>query len=67
VVAAGAAYGALGLVMRVALGTSLPVFLAYEVVAGVLYLALLWRHREALQLTVLIDEIKKKNRKRAPA
>jgi O-antigen/teichoic acid export membrane protein len=67
VLSAGAAYGALGLVLRVALGTSLAVFLAYQVVAGLLYLALLWRHRESLQLTVLIDEIKRKNRKRVPA
>jgi O-antigen/teichoic acid export membrane protein len=67
VVAAGAAYGALGLVMRVALGTSLPVFIAYQVVAGLLYLALLWRHRESLQLTVLIGELRRKNRKRVPA
>ena len=65
--AAGAAYGALGLVMRVALGTSFVVFAAYEVVAGLLYLALLWRHRESLQLTVLVGELKRKNRKRVPA
>jgi O-antigen/teichoic acid export membrane protein len=67
VLAAGAAYGALGLVLRVALGTSFGVFVLYQAVAGLLYLALLWRHRESLQLTVLIDEIKRKNRKRVPA
>ncbi|HET7720110.1 MAG TPA: polysaccharide biosynthesis C-terminal domain-containing protein, partial [Acidimicrobiales bacterium] len=65
--AAGAAYGALGLVVRAALGTSLPVFVGFQVAAGLLYLALLWRHREALQLTVLVGELKRKNRKRASA
>jgi O-antigen/teichoic acid export membrane protein len=67
VLAAGAAYGALGLVMRVALGTSVPVFLLYELVAGLLYVAMLWRHREALQLTVLMSELKRKNRRKTPA
>jgi O-antigen/teichoic acid export membrane protein len=61
--AAVASYGALGLVFRAALGTSLPVFLAFEAVAGLLYLAILWRHREVLQLDVLIGELKRKNRR----
>ena len=65
VLAAGAAYGALGLVLRVALGTSLPVFALYQVVAGLLYLAMLWRHRESLQLTVLREELRRRNRRRA--
>jgi O-antigen/teichoic acid export membrane protein len=65
VVAAGGAYGALGLVLRFGLGTSFPVFVLYQVLAGLLYLALLWRHREALQLTVLVHELKRKNRRRA--
>jgi O-antigen/teichoic acid export membrane protein len=63
VVAAGAAYGALGLVLRAALGTSLGVFALYEIMAGLLYGAMLWRHREALQLTVLVEELKRKNRR----
>jgi len=63
VLAAGAAYGALGLVLRVALGTSLGVFVLYQVVAAPLYAAMLWRHREALQLDVLLGEIKRKNRR----
>jgi O-antigen/teichoic acid export membrane protein len=63
VLAAGAAYGALGLVLRVALGTSLPVFLLYQVVAGLLYVAMLWRHRQALQLDILAGELKRKNRR----
>ena len=49
--------------MRVALGTSLPVFLAYQLVAGLLYLAMLWRHRQVLQLDVLLGELKRKNRR----
>ncbi|HEY4409455.1 MAG TPA: polysaccharide biosynthesis C-terminal domain-containing protein [Acidimicrobiia bacterium] len=63
VLAAGAAYGALGLVLRVGLGTSFTVFALYQVLAGLLYLALLLRHREALQLTVLVAELKRKNRR----
>ena len=63
VLAAGAAYGALGLVLRVGLGTSFTVFALYQVLAGLLYVALLWRHREALQLTVLMTELKRKNRR----
>ncbi|TMK39976.1 MAG: hypothetical protein E6G66_17595 [Actinobacteria bacterium] len=63
VLAAGAAYGALGLVLRVGLGTSLGVFALYEVVAGLLYGAMLWRYRESLQLTVLFEELKRKNRR----
>ena len=61
--AAGAAYGALGLVLRVALGTSFGVFVLYQVVAGLLYLGILWRHRQALQLDVLVGELKRKNRR----
>jgi O-antigen/teichoic acid export membrane protein len=60
-----AAYGALGLVLRVALGTSFGVFALYQVTAGLLYLALLMRHREALQLTVLVSELKRKNRRKS--
>ncbi len=56
--AAGAAYGALGLVMRVALGTSFVVFLAYQVVAGLLYVGMLWRHRQSLQLDVMLGELR---------
>jgi O-antigen/teichoic acid export membrane protein len=62
--AAGAAYGVLGLVLRVALGTSFAVFALYLVLAGLLYLAILWRAREALQLDVLVNEIKRKNRRK---
>jgi O-antigen/teichoic acid export membrane protein len=62
--AAGAAYGALGLVLRFGLGTSVPVFLLYQVVGGLLYAGMLWRSRETLQLTVLFEELKRKNRRR---
>ncbi|HEV7865593.1 MAG TPA: polysaccharide biosynthesis C-terminal domain-containing protein [Acidimicrobiia bacterium] len=67
VLAAGASYGALGLVLRMALGTSLTVFALYQVVALLLYLPMLWRHREALQLTVLMEELKRKNRRKTAA
>jgi O-antigen/teichoic acid export membrane protein len=63
VLAAGAAYGALGLVLRVALGTSFTAFALYMVLAGLLYVGMLWRHREALQLDVLLGELKRKNRR----
>lgn len=61
--AAVSSYGALGLVFRAALGSSVPVFAAYLVVAGLLYLAILWRHRTVLQLDVLVGELKRKNRR----
>jgi O-antigen/teichoic acid export membrane protein len=67
VLAAGAAYGALGLVLRVGLGTSFAVFALYQVVAGLLYLGMLWRYRESLQLTVLVEELKRKNRRKKSA
>jgi hypothetical protein len=35
------------------------------VLAGLLDLAMLWRHRESLQLTVLFEELKRKNRRKA--
>ena len=39
-----------------------------QLLAGLLYLAMLWRHRDALQLTVLVEELKRKNRRtRRPA
>jgi O-antigen/teichoic acid export membrane protein len=63
--AAGVAYGGLGLVVRVVLGASFPVFAAFEVVALALYVAVLWRYRNDLQLTVLVDELKRGNRRRA--
>ena len=65
VLAAGAAYGALGLVLRFGLGTSMPIFALYQVLAGLLYVGMLWRHREVLQLDVLLGELKRKNRRRA--
>ena len=63
VFAAGATFGAIGLVMRLALGASLPVFVAYEALAGVAYLALLWRFRESLALPVLWQELRRRSRR----
>jgi hypothetical protein len=51
-------------VLRFGLGTSVPVFLLYQVVGGLLYAGMLWRSRETLQLTVLFEELKRKNRRR---
>jgi O-antigen/teichoic acid export membrane protein len=65
--AAGICYGALGLAVRLTLGTSFPVFIAYLVVAGIGYLAFLWRFRQDLELPVLWEELRKGRRPRRPA
>jgi O-antigen/teichoic acid export membrane protein len=62
-VASGLCYGALGVVLRVAFGTSIPVFLLYQLVAGVAYLALVWRFRHALELHVFWDELRRRRSK----
>jgi len=64
--AAAATYGALGVGLRLLFGTSLPVFVAYQAAAGLLYLALLARHRHALGLPVLWSELRRRNRRQAP-
>ena len=64
--AAGATYGGIGLAFRLVLGTSVPSFLGYQVVAGLVYVALLWRFRHDLQLPVLWEELRRRNRRPAP-
>jgi O-antigen/teichoic acid export membrane protein len=66
VLAAGIAYGGLGLALRLGFGTSLPVFFGYQAVAGGLYAVLLWRSRQPLQFTVLFNELRQPSRKRLP-
>lgn len=61
--AAAVCYGGLGLALRLLLGTSLPVLVAYQVLAGCLYLGLLHRHRHDLELPVLWAELR---RRRSP-
>jgi hypothetical protein len=52
-VAAVGCYGLVGLAMRALLGPSLISFLLFAVVASAVYLAVLWRYREQLDLSVL--------------
>ena len=54
-----ATYGLLGVLFRLALGTSIPVFLAYGVVASIAYLGLLRRYRFELELPVLWSELRR--------
>ncbi len=53
-------YGGLGLVMRLVLGTSIPVFVAYQALAGILYLLALARYRNELELPVLWSELRRR-------
>ncbi len=59
-------YGGIGLAFRLLLGTSIPVFVGYHVVAGLAYLVLLVRFRNDLQLPVLWTELRRRNGKRKP-
>jgi O-antigen/teichoic acid export membrane protein len=52
-VAALVSFGAVGLVVRAVMGTTWPALFVYAAVGGLLYLAFLWRFREALELTSL--------------
>lgn len=56
--AAGACYGLLGLAARYAFGTSLEVFLVFAAIATPCYLALLWRFRHTLRLSVLGEALR---------
>lgn len=58
--AALACYGGIGVAFRFGLGTSLPSFIGYQAVAGLAYLALLWRFRDALELPVLLSELRRR-------
>ena len=52
-------YGLLGVVFRLAFGNSIPVFLAYGVIASIAYLGLLRRYRFELELPVLWSELRR--------
>ena len=58
IVAAFVCYGGIGLVVRLALGTSVLAFLLYAVLATAVYGLAAWRYRDHLQLTVLRDAMK---------
>jgi O-antigen/teichoic acid export membrane protein len=57
-------YGGLGLIARWLFGPSLPTFIVFGVVASTLYLAILWRFRHDLQLTVLRTVVGSRARRR---
>jgi O-antigen/teichoic acid export membrane protein len=57
-------YGALGLLIRLALGTTVPAFILFVVVATASYVALMWRFREALHIGVLFESLRTRRRGR---
>jgi O-antigen/teichoic acid export membrane protein len=63
--AAVGCYGAVGLAMRSVLGPSLISFLLFAVVASAIYLAVLWRFRDLLDLSVLAVVLRHRSAKRA--
>jgi hypothetical protein len=58
-------FGALGLLVRVTIGTTLFGFLLFAVVAGGLYLGFLWWHRDRLHLTILRQALSTRKRRMA--
>ncbi|CAN5334481.1 flippase [soil metagenome] len=61
-VASAACFGALGLGTRLAFGTAPVGFLAFGAIATGTYLAVLWRNRDALELSVLRDALRSSGR-----
>jgi O-antigen/teichoic acid export membrane protein len=59
-----ACYGALGLVVRLTLGTTLPAFILFAVLATALYVFLIWRFRDALHIGVLFESLSTRKRGR---
>jgi O-antigen/teichoic acid export membrane protein len=57
-------YGALGLLVRLTLGTTLPAFILFALVSTASYLALIWRFREALHVGVLFESLSTRRRGR---
>jgi O-antigen/teichoic acid export membrane protein len=57
-------YGAVGLVVRLAFGTALPVFILFAALSTALYLALIWHFREALHVGVLLESLSSRKRTR---
>jgi O-antigen/teichoic acid export membrane protein len=57
-------YGALGLLVRLALGTTVTAFILFVVVATASYLALIWRFRDALHVGVLFESLSTRRRGR---
>ena len=60
-------YGAIGLTLRLWLGANLPAFLLFALLATSLYALLLWRFRDALQVSILVESVRNRRRKVADA
>jgi O-antigen/teichoic acid export membrane protein len=58
-------FGALGLLVRLTIGTTLFGFLLFAVVGGGLYLGFLWLHRDRLHLTILRQALTSRKRRMA--
>jgi O-antigen/teichoic acid export membrane protein len=59
-----ACYGGLGLVMRLAFGATLSVFVVFAALSTALYVLLIWRFREALHIGILIESLSSRRRGR---
>jgi O-antigen/teichoic acid export membrane protein len=59
-----ACYGALGLLVRLTLGTALPAFILFACVSTALYVVLIWRFRDALHVGVLFESLSARKRGR---
>jgi O-antigen/teichoic acid export membrane protein len=53
-------YGTVGLALRLVFGASIPAFIAFELIGGLLYLAALIRFRHVLELPVLWSELRRR-------
>lgn len=53
-------YGTTGLALRLVFGASIPAFIAFELIGGLLYLAALIRFRHELELPVLWSELRRR-------
>jgi O-antigen/teichoic acid export membrane protein len=60
-------YGGIGVVLRLGLGATLSAFLLFAVLATSLYGLLLWRFRDALHVSILVDSVRNRRRKVADA
>ncbi|HYX84479.1 MAG TPA: oligosaccharide flippase family protein [Gaiellales bacterium] len=58
-------YGALGMALRLAVGTSIPVFVAYAVLGTAAYAALMWRFRRRAELELLAGTLRAGRGRRA--
>jgi O-antigen/teichoic acid export membrane protein len=57
-------YGALGVVVRLIFGTTIPAFILFAALSTALYVLLIWRFREALHVRVLFESVSTRKRGR---